>query len=308
MAADGEHKATLDRLRAARAQQTAAGEPVDVEAALARVGTVLSSSLRGAQRRSNLVTREPRLLRPLGGLAMTAAVATAVAILVVRGGHTTWREYATHAGQRQTVTLSDGTRFTLAPASRLRVPVDYATGNRAVTLDGEALFAVVHDAANPFSVRARNAVATDIGTQFDVRAYASDRAVRIEVIEGRVRVGAAGGGAQAGRRPPAPVGLTAGDVAVIDTVLAVTHGANVTAMTAWANGELVFHAAPLAEAARELSRWYDLDVRVVDTALGDVPLTASDSTQTPDQVLSLVTAAVGARYERRGRVVTISPK
>jgi ferric-dicitrate binding protein FerR (iron transport regulator) len=142
-------------------------------------------------------------------------------------GQSAWREYATAPGQRATVTLSDGTKFTLAPASQLRVPVGYASGNRGVILDGEAFFTVAHDAEHRFSAQTSRAVITDIGTAFDVRAYASDHDVHIAVADGSVVVGT---------RIAAARGtlLQKGDMAVItDTTITVTHDADVNAATAW---------------------------------------------------------------------------
>ncbi len=100
------------------------------------------------------------------------------------------RTYATTEGQRMSVTLVDGTRLTLAPASRVRVASDYGrpAGSREVDLEGEAYFAVIHDAAHPFAVRAHGAVARDVGTAFDVRAYPEDFGARIAVVEGAVAI------------------------------------------------------------------------------------------------------------------------
>ncbi len=103
----------------------------------------------------------------------------------------TGREYATAAGQRLSVTLVDGTQLTLAPASRIRLAADYGQGTRRVELEGEAYFTAAHDAAHPFAVRAHGAVAHDVGTAFDVRAYAEDAGARIAVAEGAVAVSTA---------------------------------------------------------------------------------------------------------------------
>ncbi len=209
-------------------------------------------------------------------------------------------EYATASGQRETVTLSDGTRFTLAPASRLRVPVDYAAGNRVVALDGQAFFAVVHDAAHPFAVRTATAVATDVGTAFDVRAYANDPVVRVVVAEGRVSIHAVAGGSGA---------LARGDVAsVTDSGIAVTHGADVTTLTAWTQGVVSFVRTPFGVAAPALSRWYDLDVRIADSALDAAPLTAAFRDESPTEALDAIALVLHARYERRGRVVTFTTR
>jgi ferric-dicitrate binding protein FerR (iron transport regulator) len=62
---------------------------------------------------------------------------------------------------------------------------------------------------------------------------------------------------------------------------------------------------PLGEVAQRLGRWYDLDIRV-DTALAGRPVTGSYGDEPVAQVLTLITAAVGARYQWDGRAVTIA--
>ena len=46
-----------------------------------------------------------------------------------------------------------------------------------------------HDAAHPFRVHAHGAQVEDIGTRFDLRAYASDAVVTVAVAEGAVALG-----------------------------------------------------------------------------------------------------------------------
>jgi ferric-dicitrate binding protein FerR (iron transport regulator) len=212
-------------------------------------------------------------------------------------GRSAWREYATAPGQRASVTLPDGTKFTLAPASHLRVPVDYASGNRGVMLDGEAFFAVVHDAAHPFSVRAGHTVVTDIGTEFDVHAYADDRTVRVAVVEGSVGV-SAGNAATLG----------AGDLAVVDTGITITRSADVTAATSWTHGRLVFNRAPMRDALATVGRWYDLDLRVSDPAMWAEPFTGSFSTESVDQVIATFALILHAQAERSGHTVVFTAK
>ncbi|PYP96724.1 MAG: hypothetical protein DMD34_04855 [Gemmatimonadetes bacterium] len=86
----------------------------------------------------------------------------------------------------------------------------------------------------------------------------------------------------------------------------VLRNANVTDEVAWTRGRLVFVDLPLGEAARALGRWYDLDVRVADPELAGRPVTGSYRDEPVAQVLTLITAAVGARYDWVGRSVTIS--
>jgi transmembrane sensor len=133
----------------------------------------------------------------------------------------------------------------------------------------------------------------DIGTRFDVRAYGDAARERVVVIEGAVAV--------------AETTVRAGQVATrsrTGTVRLVSR-ANVENELAWTRGRLVFESVPLGEVAQRLGRWYDLDIRV-DTALAERPVTGSYGDEPVAQVLTLITAAVGARYQWHGRAVTIA--
>lgn len=205
------------------------------------------------------------------------------------------REYATAAGQRLSVTLIDGTQMTLAPASRVRL-----VSARDAALEGEAYFAVVHDAAHPFAVRMHGVVVRDVGTAFDIRAYPEDKSAWVAVAEGTVAIAAPAVGAV--RERP----VRAGDVATIGpSSVVLEHGVDVAALTAWRQGELVFHDMPLADVAREIGRTFDLRVTIADSDLADRLITARFGNESADEVLDEVTRTVRARYERTGNQVTI---
>ncbi len=249
-------------------------------------------------------TRRFAIGTALAGAIVVAAVALGYGVGASHGRllpRPVDREYRTAAGQRETVRLPDGTQFTLAPASTLHVPLEYGSHTRAVRLEGEGFFTVVHDAQHPFSVRASNAVATDVGTAFDVRAYAGDDAVRIAIAEGQVDVAIQQGAA---RRPP----LRARDVATIsDTTILVTHDVDLASLTAWASGRLEFHDTPLRDVARDLARWYDLEVEVPSGPTGDLPLTGAFTTEPIDNVISVIASTLGVRVQHRGRTVRFLP-
>ncbi len=211
------------------------------------------------------------------------------------------REFVTAAGQRLSVTLADGTRLTLAPASRVRVPVDYGRDARDVDLKGEAYFTVAHDAARPFAVHTREAVARDIGTAFDMRAYSEDSVARIVVTEGLVSAGPAAG---ADRERP----LRIGDVATVDNRgVAVTHDADLAPYTSWTTGTLTFRDARFADLVPELNRWYDLDIQIPSPALRNRRVASRFEDAPVDQVLGSLATITGARYDRHGHTVMFVP-
>ncbi len=203
------------------------------------------------------------------------------------------REYVTTAGQRSGVTLVDGTHLTLAPGSRLRVPAAYGREARDVELEGEAYFAVTHDPARPFAVQVRGMVVRDVGTVFDVRAYAEDIHTRIAVAEGAVVVGSA------------PV--LAGDVArVAPDGITVAHGSDVATLTRWTTGTLVYHDEPAATVVADIQRWYNVDLVVGDPSLGRRTLTMTVTPGEPmHQVLDVLCDLLGARVDRRGSRLTL---
>ncbi len=246
------------------------------------------------------------------GLAVVAVTGVAVARWGGAASDAGLRTYATGPGRRETVTLADGTQLTLAPGSRLQVAAAYGRGHRDVLLEGEGYFVVTHDPAHPFTVRARNVVARDVGTRFAVRAYAEDAAVSVGVVDGQVAVWSPSADITASgprTRPVAPPVLVAGDLARVDSAGrdSIAHGVDTVAYVGWTVGRLAFTHARLATIVPDLERWYNLDVRLADPALGARRVTSRFDHEPVDQVLTALALAVDARVERRGRVATFYP-
>ena len=258
------------------------------------------------------VARTARPARSVASRWRPPAIAAGLVVLLGAGG--AWwlrahpvarppalREYATPKGRRAVFRLLDGTEITLNADSRLGVPVRFAPRGRDVYLEGEAYFSVVHDTARPFVVHTPHSAIRDIGTRFGVHAYGDAAAERVAVAEGAVALALPA-------QPAAETSLRAGQVATLSRAGAVRvlEGADVMNELAWTRGRLVFTSVPLSEAAQRLGRWYDLDVLVIDSTLARRPITGSYSNEPVSEVLTLITSAVGARYEWRGRSVTIS--
>jgi transmembrane sensor len=210
------------------------------------------------------------------------------------------RVVTTPPGQRASFRLPDGTSVMLGVASTLRHAVAFGVGRREVELEGEASFEVVHDERRAFAVRAGDIVAEDLGTQFVVRAYREDRHARVVVREGKVALRAATAQDHSARRVLLP-----GQLGRLErTGTPVAEPADTSAYFAWTEGRLVFDDVALRDALPQLSRWYDLEFRLADSALGQVPLTATFKNQPTEDVLDLLAASLGMRQVRSGRTVT----
>ena len=212
--------------------------------------------------------------------------------------------YSTARGQYATIQLTDGSRVTLAPQSRLTIPAAFALGSREISLEGEAIFEVRHDAVHPFRVHANGARIEDIGTRFDLRAYASDSSVTVAVAEGSVALG------RDRRDSTAHVEglvLHRGELGSLDKAgrASTAKPVRITAYLSWANGRLTFVSRPLPEVLASIGRWYDLDIRVPDPALASRLVTAEFSTQSPSEMIDALATAMNASVERHDRVVTL---
>jgi transmembrane sensor len=104
--------------------------------------------------------------------------------------------------------------------------------------------------------------------------------------------------------------LSGGDLARLDTsgVAVLTRGADISSYLAWTKGTLLFDGTPLRDALPQLGRWYDLEIRLADSSLGERHLTASFRDEAAPQMLKLLALSLDLTVEESGRIVTLSPK
>lgn len=215
------------------------------------------------------------------------------------------REAVTKRGETADIYLSDGSRVALGAGSTLRFPSTFGQ-TRDVYLEGEAYFDVAHDEQRPFSVHTATAVARDLGTRFNVSAYGGGLPTEVVVAEGAVALKAAADSASSGPRPDSLI-LTQADLGRVEPhgALTVRRRVDVESYLAWMQGRLEFADTPIQEALPRLSRWYDVNIELGDSSIADARLTASLEIESLAEALKLMTAALDARVEWRGRTVIL---
>ena len=92
------------------------------------------------------------------------------------------------AGQRMSVTLSDGTQVQLNGNSRIEYPVIFSRKQRNVKLSGEAFFEVTHDEKHPFIVETFASKVEVLGTRFNVYADEASEQFSTALVDGKVKV------------------------------------------------------------------------------------------------------------------------
>lgn len=199
--------------------------------------------------------------------------------------------YATANGERATVTLPDGSTATLNVGSQLRVPSNYAMGNRTVELQGEALFSVTNHSDAPFTVEAGPSVTRVLGTQFTVRHYSTDTIATVAVREGKVMVQS--------------------EVLTQDQMITVgASGAGKIktiqpGMFSFNTGVLALNPMPLSDAIVELNRWYDIDIRLGNSALQKERISGRFAAGSVSDLIEHLEWTFNFRVVREGRVLTL---
>jgi transmembrane sensor len=197
--------------------------------------------------------------------------------------------YATKEGEREIVTLEDGTTLTLNSSTRLSVV--FGLHRQEVQIfSGEVLFDVRHDVNRPFKVVTRGIVLEDLGTQFDV--YAHQTGTTISVLNGRVRLscecvdGASGATSKLdGRSLTSTTHSVSGILGPNDQAEVTSVGGTdsfaahvltpdqLHTAIAWRDGEIIFDNLPLARAVEESNRYNRQKLVIDDASIVALPVT-----------------------------------
>jgi ferric-dicitrate binding protein FerR (iron transport regulator) len=184
-------------------------------------------------------------------------------------------------GAKKFMELSDGSKIWLNAGSRIVLSNAFASGDREITLEGEAFLDVRHDEQHPFVIHAGRLDVRVLGTELNVRAYPGDSTMETTLINGRVEVGFAGDTRSAillhpsekltiaMSRPASPANsphsLVAGRTAAalvkwLRRPIEPDRTDGTITETSWVSNKLVFRQETLAAIAARLERWYDVTI------------------------------------------------
>jgi transmembrane sensor len=215
-----------------------------------------------------------------------------------------------------TLTLSDGTKVWLNAESSIRYPAVFFASDRTVEMTGEGYFEVSKNADKPFKVTVAGREVVDVlGTSFNVNAYDDENAIKTTLLEGSVKVeDVAQVNTNKGKlsvvlKPGEQVQLISPVVGVnTNNDIRVVKDADIEQAVAWKNGLFAFSDADLPTVMRQLSRWYNVDVKYE----GEIPKDKYQfngkigKTLTLDQVLKILTKTQ-VHYSIDGNQLTIRP-
>ncbi len=205
------------------------------------------------------------------------------------------------AGEKASLTLSDGTRVWLNAGSRFSYPASFTSANRRVSLEGEGFFEVAHNPRSPFRVHTPSMEIKVLGTKFNLKAYRNEIS-RLTLAEGAVEV-TAPQGEKLILKPNDEARYSDGNglTLIEETDPALASG--------WMQGELVFSRECLTDIARELERKFDVAIRIDDPSLGNEYFNCRARPGTSAlQVLDLLKKTRGMDYRLHNDTIRIFKK
>ncbi|MCF3108185.1 FecR domain-containing protein [Niabella sp. CC-SYL272] len=229
---------------------------------------------------------------------------------------------ATKKGSKSYILLPDGTQVWLNAESRVAYKDDYGKKNREISLTGEAYFDVIKDKERPFIIHTETIDVKVLGTTFNVRAYKNDGHTETTLIRGSVEISM--------RKDPARKFLLkpfekisidnsgalqnkgtadkeAGFLYALKKIKPVADSSG-AAETQWVQNRLVFDKQRLDDIARELSRWFDVEIFITDNKLRNTEYSgAVEEAASLGQVLESLKLTGAFHYTIHNKTVTISP-
>ncbi|MGQ7868739.1 FecR family protein [Sunxiuqinia sp. sy24] len=195
------------------------------------------------------------------------------------------------AGQMTNIELPDGTLVMLNSGTKIKYSGDFTNGKRQVYLEGEAFFDIAKDKEHPFIVNSDYLGVKVYGTTFNVQAYPEDGKFAVTLIEGSVGI-LNNTGEEVSKLVPGEKAYFSKnetiDIRLVDTEM----------YTSWKEGLVTFRNEKLEDIAKQIERWYNVEIIIQKEGLGDERYFGTILKNKPiDQILEVLKLTTSLQYE-----------
>jgi len=247
---------------------------------------------------------KPRVIRLITWYARIAAVLL-IPLLVYTGIVTHkktqvattegWAEMSAPLGARIKFNLPDGSFGWLNSGSTIKYAMNF-NKRREVQLSGQAFFDVAHQDKNTFVVKTKSLDIEVKGTAFDVAAYDNEDQIDVTLERGSVLL--------KNDKFAAPIEMKPDEQVSYNITKQTFTKTNVTSVyfSAWKDGKLMLRNASLEELAKQLSRWYNINVIIQNTQHADIRFRATFEDENLEEVLRLLKFSAQLNYKIEERV------
>lgn len=205
----------------------------------------------------------------------------------------------TPRGSKYKITLPDGSIVDLNSNSKLEFPTYFTKGERKVQLSGEAYFDVTSNKAKKFVVQSitNHGVQEVIvyGTEFNINAYADNKAIITTLVEGSVAVKA--NNIQKILKPA--------EQSTFFKDSLIVEPANMDVNISWRNNLFYFVDEPFENVMNQISRWYDVDF-VYTSSVPTIKLWAQISRDKKlNEILAVLEKTNNIKFQINGKEVYV---
>ncbi|WP_420400860.1 FecR family protein [Flagellimonas sp.] len=201
------------------------------------------------------------------------------------------------------ITLSDNTKVWLNSDSELRYPVSFSPDQpRKVELVyGEAYFEVspsTHHNGTHFLVASQEQEVDVLGTEFNIKAFKEDSFIETTLVHGKVAV----------RNGENISNLSPGYQSRLEkgTNQISISQADIYNTISWKNGLFSFKNMALKDIMTVLSRWYDVDVDIINQRVEDVTFNGVfNRNQDLENILSIIENTNEAKFTTKGKTIMV---
>ncbi|WP_207513528.1 FecR family protein [Longitalea luteola] len=189
-------------------------------------------------------------------------------------GEMQYNTLSTNKGETYQLQLPDGSRVWLNAASSIRYPIAFSQHDRTVEVTGEVYFEAASIASGPDGKKiplfvdistAGNTVESQrrrvevLGTHFNINAYSDEPAIKVTLLEGKIKVMAAQEQAHIYEGQQARISLAA-QTQTNKKFIQILNDVDIAQAVAWKDGKFNFNHSDLKTVMRQIVRWYDLEV------------------------------------------------
>ena len=228
----------------------------------------------------------------------------ALKLNITSGFDQTVHEITVPFGSRTTISLPDGTKVWLNAGSTLTYKSDFGRGNRNVTLSGEAFFDVKSFTGSFFIVNTDGMNIKVLGTQFNVKSYPEDNVAETTLITGEVEIDVIHES-----KIFSPVILSPNQSMKYskdgDTVI-LKNEKETDELASWREGRLVFRSESLDNIARELERFYNVEISFLDENIKNYSFSGTLDEIAIEEVLKAIASASPINYSIENNKILLS--
>lgn len=262
----------------------------------------------------------PHRVSIAGIIPYTLAVAAVLSLVIFlplsyRNGRTAgenrvasieWVEVNVPFGEKQTLTLADGTVLHLNSGSRLTYPAEFTGDSRVVFMDGEAYFDVAKNPDCPFVIKSQNVDVKVLGTSFNFRNFSRERIAELLLMDGSVEANVSiPDDTRLVRLKPGDKMLYNREDGNVDIERFIPE--NYKAF--YQDNSLHFFDMSMSDIAAELSRRFDCNIVVMDETLASRRyFSIFTNNETLDQILAVMSSDGKMRVLHSGGTIYLQSK